>query len=282
MPLLITDPLWAAGLIFLLSLCVGSFLNVVIHRLPIIMEREWALMCSPEQPLTPATYNLSLPASSCPGCGHKIRWYENIPLLSYAWLRGRCSGCRTPISLRYPFVELLTGCSSAYVVYLFGLNPAGLTLVLLTWGLICLLFIDLDHQLLPDRITLPLLWLGLLANSFNLFTSLENAVYGAMAGYLTLWGVYWAFKLLTGKEGMGYGDFKLLAALGAWAGIGQLPFIILMSSLVGAIFGIGMMLLRNHQSQTPIPFGPYLAIAGWIALLWGDHITSLYLQFLAV
>ncbi|PIE23509.1 MAG: prepilin peptidase [Neptuniibacter caesariensis] len=271
------DPAWATACAFIFALCVGSFLNVVIHRLPIMMEREWAAMSNPEQ--VQENYNLAQPASTCPNCQHKIRWYENIPVLSYAWLRGKCSSCGVGISLRYPFVELLTGCSVAFVIHTFGANSVGLAMAVLTFALICLIFIDIDHQLLPDSITLPLLWLGLIANSFQLFTTLESAVYGAIAGYLSLWSVYWAFKLLTGKEGMGYGDFKLLAALGAWAGWSQLPLIILLSSLVGAIIGITLIMLKKNEQQTPIPFGPYLAIAGWITLIWGDQITHHYLQF---
>lgn len=272
----LANPAWATACAFIFALCVGSFLNVVIHRLPIMMEKEWEAMAEPDREQEP--YNLSVPASTCPQCQHRIRWYENIPVLSYLVLRGKCSSCATPISLRYPFVELLTGLSVAYVIYLFGANLVGLAAAFLTFGLICLIYIDIDHQLLPDKITLPLLWLGLIANSFNLFTSLESAVYGAVAGYLSLWSVYWVFKLITGKEGMGYGDFKLLAALGAWAGLSQLPLIILLSSLVGAIFGITMIVFKKHEQQNPIPFGPYLAIAGWVALIWGDQITSLYLQ----
>ncbi|EAR59530.1 prepilin peptidase [Neptuniibacter caesariensis] len=271
------DPAWASACAFILALCVGSFLNVVIHRLPIMMEKEWEAMKEPDK--DQETYNLSVPASTCPKCKHRIRWYENVPVLSYAWLKGKCSSCGIHIPFRYPFVELLTAFSVAYVVHIFGANTAGLSLALLTFALICLVFIDIDHQLLPDSITLPLLWLGLLVNSFNIFTSLESAVYGAIAGYLSLWSVYWAFKLLTGKEGMGYGDFKLLAALGAWAGLSQLPLIILLSSLVGAIFGIAMIVTKKNESQQPIPFGPYLAIAGWIAILWGDQITGMYLKF---
>ncbi len=274
------DPAWVITCAFVFALCVGSFLNVVIHRLPIIMEREWNNVdkdCEAEE-----VYNLSVPASTCPKCGHRIRWYENIPVVSYTWLRGKCSSCKTLISFRYPAIELLSAISVAYVISVFGLNEIGLAVALLTWGLICLIFIDIDHQLLPDRITLPLLWLGLLANSFGYFTSLESAVYGAMAGYLSLWSVYWGFKLLTGKEGMGYGDFKLLAALGAWVGISQIPLIILLSSVVGAVLGISMILFRKHEKQIPIPFGPYLAIAGWIALIWGDKITGAYLQFIGM
>lgn len=272
------DPLWAVSCSAFLSLCVGSFLNVVIYRLPIMMEREWKSQFEGNTPQE--LFTLSVPASSCPNCGHKIRWFENIPVFSYLVLGGKCSNCRTPISARYPFVEFLSAVAVGFGVYTFGFNEISLAVAFFTWILISLIFIDIDHQLLPDRLTLPLLWLGLLVNSFELFTSLESAVYGAMAGYLSLWSVYWVFKLLTGKEGMGYGDFKLLAALGAWVGISQLPLIILLSSLVGAIFGIGMIAFSKHAKENPIPFGPYLAIAGWIALFWGHSITDSYLALL--
>ena len=274
------DPFWAIACAALLALCVGSFLNVVIYRLPIMMEREWQTQINESE--ADDTFNLSIPASACPKCGHKIRWFENIPVLSYVILRGKCAKCQTPISFRYPFIELLAAVTVGFAVYTFGFNEISLAVALFTWILISLIFIDIDHQLLPDRLTLPLLWLGLLVNSFELFTTLENAVYGAMAGYLSLWSVYWAFKLLTGKEGMGYGDFKLLAALGAWVGISQIPLIILLSSLVGAVFGICMILMSKHAKENPIPFGPYLAIAGWISLYWGSMITESYLALLRV
>ncbi|MGI1669124.1 MAG: A24 family peptidase [Neptuniibacter sp.] len=272
------DPFWGIACAALLALCVGSFLNVVIYRLPIMMEREWQAQINESE--AEEQFNLSIPASACPKCGHKIRWFENIPVLSYVALQGKCAKCRTPISFRYPFIELLSAVSVGFAVYTFGFNEISFAVALFTWILISLIFIDIDHQLLPDRLTLPLLWLGLLVNSFELFTTLENAVYGAMAGYLSLWSVYWAFKLLTGKEGMGYGDFKLLAALGAWVGISQIPLIILLSSLVGAVFGICMILLSKHAKENPIPFGPYLAIAGWISLYWGSMITESYLALL--
>ena len=246
-----------------------------------MMEREW-LAEHNDDSTKQENYNLSVPASTCPQCDHKIKWYENIPVISYIYLRAKCSSCGLHIPIRYPFIELFSALTVAAVVYLFGLNEISFSLALLTWGLICLIFIDIDHQLLPDKITLPLLWLGLLVNSFGLFTSLESAVYGAIAGYLSLWSVYWAFKLLTGKEGMGYGDFKLLAALGAWAGIAQIPLIILLSSIVGAALGIAMIISKRHEQQNPIPFGPYLAIAGWIALIWGDNITGAYIRFVGL
>lgn len=270
------------SLVFLFSLMIGSFLNVVIHRLPIMLEREWQAeylgYFNPEtQPQQEERYNLMVPRSACPHCGHAITAMENIPLLSWLWLKGRCRECQAPISARYPLVELLTALLSLVVAATFAPGWGLLATLLLTWVLVALTFIDLDKMLLPDQLTLPLLWGGLLFNLAGGFAPLADAVIGAMAGYLVLWSLYWAFKLLTGKEGMGYGDFKLLAALGAWLGWQALPIVLLLSSLVGAFIGIGLILLRNHHQNKPIPFGPYLAIAGWIALLWGDTITRWYL-----
>lgn len=265
------------------GLLVGSFLNVVIHRLPKMMEQEWraqSLEFLGQEPAEPETrMTLSTPNSSCPQCGHAIRPWENIPVISYLFLRGKCSNCKAGISLRYPLVELLTGALTLVVVHHFGASWQSLLAFAFTAMLIAMSMIDFDTQLLPDKLTLPLLWLGLIANSFGLFTSLQDAVWGAVAGYLVLWGVFHLFKILTGKEGMGYGDFKLLAALGAWMGWQALPMIILLSSLVGAIIGISLILFRGRDRQIPIPFGPYLAIAGWIALLWSDEITGAYLRF---
>ncbi len=278
--LLNSEPLLAAFSTLLLALLVGSFLNVVILRLPVMMQREWDAMLKAEageQVETQPAFNLMTPRSRCGECGHLISWYENIPVISWLLLRGRCSGCGTGISFRYPFVELLTGLSSAWIIWQFGLTAEGCALVVLTWALITLTFIDLDHHLLPDSITLPLLWLGLLINTQGVFTSLESAVYGAAAGYLILWSVYWVFKLLTGKEGMGYGDFKLLAAIGAWGGVKILPLVILLSSVVGVVLALLLIAFRRHQAQNPLPFGPYLAIAGWVALIWGEPIISAYL-----
>ncbi|WP_323995818.1 prepilin peptidase [Aeromonas hydrophila] len=285
--LLITDvfhslPWLYFSLVFLFSLMIGSFLNVVIHRLPIMLEREWQAeylgYFNPEaQPQQEERYNLMVPRSACPHCGHAITAMENIPLLSWLWLKGRCRECQAPISARYPLVELLTALLSLVVAATFPPGWGLLAALLLTWVLVALTFIDLDKMLLPDQLTLPLLWGGLLFNLTGGFAPLADAVIGAMAGYLVLWSLYWAFKLLTGKEGMGYGDFKLLAALGAWLGWQALPIVLLLSSLVGAFIGIGLILLRNHHQNKPIPFGPYLAIAGWIALLWGDTITRWYL-----
>ncbi len=265
-----------------LGLLVGSFLNVVIHRLPIMMQRDWRAQAREflELPVEPTTtFNLILPNSHCPQCDHEIRPWENIPLVSWLALRGKCSSCRAPISSRYPLVELLCGVLSGYVAWHFGFSWQAGAMLLLTWGLLAMSMIDVDHQLLPDSLVLPLLWLGLIANYFGLFAPLPDAVWGAVAGYLSLWSVYWLFKLVTGKEGMGYGDFKLLAMLGAWGGWQVLPLTILLSSVVGAVLGTIMLRMQKADSGTTIPFGPYLAIAGWVALLWGDQITSAYLQF---
>ncbi len=285
MQLLQSSPAIFVALSGLLGLLVGSFLNVVIHRLPKIMEREWHAKCAELNGQTIESkprYNLLIPRSACPHCNHSISALENIPVISYLFLRGKCAGCATPISLRYPTVEALSGLLSAYVAWHFGFGMAGIAAIILVWALITLTFIDFDIQLLPDSITLPLLWLGLLLNLNGAFTSLSNALIGAVAGYLVLWSVYWAFKLTTGKEGMGYGDFKLLAALGAWLGWTMLPLIILLSSLVGAVVGIALIVFTKHGRNIPIPFGPYLAGGGLIALLWGPTLTQSYLQLLAV
>jgi leader peptidase (prepilin peptidase)/N-methyltransferase len=264
-----------------LGLLVGSFLNVVIYRLPVMMQKEWELQAAEvtgQDMEQSDTFNLSTPRSRCPHCGHAITALENIPVISYLFLGGKCRECKTGISVRYPLIESLTAALSAIVAWQFGFSAACLGALLLTWSLIALTFIDLDHQLLPDKITLPLVWLGLFFNLFSTFTDLSSSVIGAIAGYLALWSVYHLFRLVTGKEGMGYGDFKLLAALGAWMGWQLLPMIVLLSSLVGAVVGISLILLKNHQRDIPIPFGPYLAAAGWIAFLWGDTINSVYLS----
>ena len=277
-----------SGSIFILGLLIGSFLNVVIYRLPVMMERDWQQQCremlsaeseSPE-PDPVETFNLALPRSSCPNCGHQISALENLPVISYLFLRGRCSGCQQPIPKRYPLVELATGLISALIAYHLGATPLMPAVLLLSWALIALTMIDFDHQLLPDSLTLPLLWLGLLVNSFGLITDLHSAVIGAIAGYLSLWSVYWLFKLVTGKEGMGYGDFKLLAALGAWMGWQFLPLIIVLSSFVGALLGIALIVIKGRDHQQPMPFGPFLAIAGGIAILWGPLIIQHYTQWL--
>lgn len=269
----------------IVGLLMGSFLNVVIFRLPKMMERAWQEQCAEVNaghaaaPATiPPTYNLMVPRSACPACGAPITALQNVPLLSYLWLRGRCAKCGTPIGARYPIVEAVTGMLSGYLAWRFGAGAAAPVAILFLWALIALTFIDLDTQLLPDNITLPLLWLGLLVNTGELFTDLRSAVFGAVAGYLTLWSVYWLFKLLTKKEGMGYGDFKLLAAIGAWLGWQMLPLVILLSALVGAVVGICLILFARHGKSVPIPFGPYLAGAGLIAMLWGHQITEIYLR----
>jgi len=274
-------PLWVTGVIFILGLIVGSFLNVVIYRLPIMMNREWRSQCSEllELEAPPSErFNLAFPGSHCPACKHPIGALQNIPLLSYLLQRGKCRHCSTPISIRYPFIELITGIMSAVVIWQFGLGWQGIFALLFTWVLIALTVIDFDHQLLPDSLTMPLLWLGLLLSLSNLFAETHASIIGAVAGYLLLWSVYWIFKLATGKEGMGYGDFKLLAALGAWMGWEAIPLIVLLSSLVGASVGVSLILFRGHNRQLPIPFGPYLAAAGWIALLWGNDIVGSYLR----
>lgn len=268
--------------LLLLGLLVGSFLNVVIYRLPLMLESRWRRDCCEllevegEQDATPLT--LSTPNSHCPHCKAPVKPWHNIPVLSYAMLGGKCANCEQPISLRYPVLELVTGLMTMALAWYFPLTPALAGTVLFTWALIALTMIDVDHQLLPDDITLPLLWLGLAFNVVGTFVPLQDAVIGAIAGYLSLWSVYWVFKLITGKEGMGYGDFKLLAALGAWLGWQALPLIILLSSLVGAVVGVALMVITRRGRDVPIPFGPYLAVAGWIALLWGDTIIATYLN----
>lgn len=273
-----------AAMAGLLGLCVGSFLNVVIHRLPKMMEQEWHAQCADlrgEAIPSEAPLSLARPRSRCPSCGHQITALENIPVISYLLLKGRCSGCGNPISPRYPLVEIATGLLSAYTAWHFGATVQTAGALLLVWSLIALATIDLDTQLLPDAITLPLLWLGLAFNLFAIYSDLPTAVIGAMAGYLALWSVFWLFKLATGKEGMGYGDFKLLAALGAWLGWQMLPAIILLSSIVGAAVGITLIVAARHGRNVPIPFGPYLAAAGIIALFWGQQITRSYLGLIA-
>ncbi len=269
----------------IVGLLVGSFLNVVIYRLPVIMEREWQTQCDElngKETQALEVLTLSKPRSRCPQCNHAITAVENIPVISYLILAGKCKQCKIPISKRYPIIEALAGALSGIVAWQFGFDWACMGALLLTWSLIALTFIDVDHQLLPDSITLPLLWLGIFFNLFAVYTDLQASVIGAIAGYLSLWLVFHAFKLATGKEGMGYGDFKLLAALGAWLGWSLLPSIILLSSLVGAVVGISLMIFRQHQSDIPIPFGPYLAAAGWIALLWGNTINNGYLNWAGI
>jgi leader peptidase (prepilin peptidase)/N-methyltransferase len=271
-----------------IGLVVGSFLNVVIHRLPKMMERSWREECAelnnagagsaapPPHPKATERYNLFVPRSSCPACGHGITVLENIPVLSWTVLRGRCSACKARISPRYPVVELLGGIAAAWSAVRFGFTPAAFGAMVFLWSIIAATFIDFDTQLLPDSITLPLLWLGLLLNTGGVFTSLSSAVIGAAAGYLVLWSVYWLFKLVTGKEGMGYGDFKLLAAIGAWCGWQVLPLTIVLSSFIGAAVGIALMVFARHGRNVPIPFGPYLGAAGIVALFWGPQLTRQY------
>jgi leader peptidase (prepilin peptidase)/N-methyltransferase len=279
------NPGFFLATIGMLGLLVGSFLNVVIHRLPIMLERSWQRECRAFLGLEPSAepsepYNLIVPRSRCPQCARPVASWENIPVLSYLLLRGRCSGCGTRISPRYPAVELLTAVLSVAVAWHFGFTWQTAAGLLLSWSLLCLSFIDLDRQLLPDLITLPVLWVGLFLSLFAIFTDTASSLLGAMFGYLSLWSVYHLFRWATGKEGMGYGDFKLLALLGAWLGWDKLPAVVLLSSLAGAVIGIGMIVAMKHDRRVPIPFGPYLAIAGWIALLWGDAINTAYLGFI--
>ncbi|MGE5739197.1 MAG: prepilin peptidase [Betaproteobacteria bacterium] len=267
------------ALALVVGLCVGSFLNVVVHRLPKMMERDWRAQCAelrgesaPEE--NPPAYNLAVPRSACPECGHRIGALENIPVVSWLALRGACSACRKPISIRYPLVEVLGGLLAAYAIWRFGLSWKGAAACVLLWALTALTFIDFDTQLLPDSLTLPLLWGGLIANLFGLYVPLADAVIGAVAGYLALWVVYWLFRLIRGKEGMGHGDFKLLAAIGAWLGWQMLPLVILMSSVVGAVIGITLMVFKGRDHNVPLAFGPYLAIAGGIALFFGPALVK--------
>ena len=287
------SPLLFAAVVFAFALIIGSFLNVVIHRLPLMMEREWREQCAelqktePEQELPTGAFNLIAPPSHCPGCGNQIRAWQNVPVLSYLMLGGRCAKCKQSISARYPLVELLTGILAALCAWRFGIGWEALMAIVLTFTLVPISIIDAETQLIPDSIVLPLMWLGLgmalfhpVAGSETLFIAPQDAIVGAIAGYLSLWSVYQLFKLITGKEGMGYGDFKLLAALGAWLGWQQLPLVILMSAVVGAVVGLSMMAFRNHDRSVPIPFGPYLAAAGWITMLWGETIKRTYLDLM--
>ena len=276
--MMLASPLAAVAIALVVGLCVGSFLNVVIHRLPKMMERDWRAQCAemrgePVPQEDPATYNLAVPRSACPDCGHRIGALENVPVVSWLALRGRCSACSKPISARYPLVEVLGGVLAAYAVWRFGATWKGLGACVLLWTLTALTFIDFDTQYLPDNLTLPLLWAGLIANLFGIFVPLGDAVTGAIAGYLALWTVYWVFKLVRGKEGMGYGDFKLLAALGAWLGWQMLPLIVLLSSVVGAVIGIMLIVFKGRDHSVPLAFGPYLAIAGGIALFFGPALV---------
>ena len=289
---LVESPLMFVSLAFLLALLVGSFLNVVIYRLPIMMERSWREQCS-ELSATPATdlpegrFDLVAPRSRCPACGHGITALQNIPIVSYLALGGKCAGCGTKISARYPVIEFLTALFTAIVAWRFGFGWESAAAIGMTWTLVAISVIDIDHQYIYDNMVLPLVWAGLVLSLFHpmeaadtLFIDPKTAIAGAVAGYLSLWSVYQLFRLLTGKEGMGYGDFKLLAALGAWLGWKMLPLIILMSAVVGAVSGIAMIVFRRHERSVPIPFGPYLAAAGWIAMLWGRDIVDWYLDYM--
>jgi leader peptidase (prepilin peptidase)/N-methyltransferase len=282
---ILQNPLAFMTSVFILSLLIGSFLNVVAYRLPIMMRRmveadyyDVTEQHAPEQPV----FNLNLPASACPKCKSKIKPWQNIPVISYLWLKGKCANCKTPISVRYPIVELVTALLGLLVAYTFGATVQCAAMLVFTYFLVALTLIDLDEYLLPDSLTLPLIWIGLVANTFNTFASLNDAVYGAVFGYLSLWSVYWVFKLITGKEGMGYGDFKLLAAIGALLGWQALPVVILLSSAVGAVVGISLIIILGRDKNIPIPFGPYLAAAGFIAALWGSDITQAYFKFMGI
>lgn len=280
------------AVVALFSLLIGSFLNVVIYRLPKIMEQGWYKECreflADELPKTKenksdtkeTAITLSKPNSTCPNCGHLIRFYENIPVISWLFLKGKCSQCKNKISVRYPIIELTTAFLGTIIAVNYGVTSTALFIILLTYALICLTMIDFDHMLLPDQITLPFLWLGLLVNINGAIVPLQDAVIGAVAGYMSLYCVFWLFKLITGKEGMGYGDFKLVALFGAWIGWQLLPLLILMASAVGAVIGISLMVFKNHQREQAIPFGPYLAIAGWITMIWGNNIWGWYLSTL--
>ena len=281
--LLESSPAAYGTVIALLGLLIGSFLNVVIYRLPIIMERTWSQQCRELLEIEPADagrerpFNLVWPASSCPKCGHRIRAIENVPVVSYLFLRGRCAACSAGIPARYPLIELTTAIASVVTALHFGFSLQAAAALGFTWAIIPLCVIDYDRQLLPDNITLPLLWAGLALSLWGVFVDSQASIIGALAGYLSLWAIYHLFKLATGKEGMGYGDFKLLAAIGAWVGWQALPVVILFSSIVGAATGILLILLKGRERSQPIPFGPFLACAGWITLLWGQDIIRFYL-----
>ncbi|AQQ00190.1 prepilin peptidase [Pseudoalteromonas aliena] len=270
----------------LVSLCVGSFLNVLIYRLPLMMQKEWQSECrillegdlKNSAPLNATPFNLVKPNSTCPHCKTAIKPWQNIPIISWLALKGKCASCQNTIAARYPLVEAITALLSLAVAYTVGANEQALLYILITWALVALTFIDIDHMLLPDQLTLPLVWLALIASVMGYTISPSDAIIGAACGYLSLWSVFWLFKLLTGKEGMGYGDFKLLAVFGALLGWQSLLTIILLSSVVGAIIGITLLSIQGKDKATPIPFGPYLAIAGWIAMLWGNQLQTMYLN----
>ena len=272
----------------LVSLCIGSFLNVVIYRLPLMMKREWQTECrivladevNSKQQAEQAPFNLVKPNSTCPKCKAPIKAWQNIPIISWLFLKGQCATCNNPISVRYPLVEAITAILSLVVAYTFGATEQALLYIVVTWALVALTFIDIDHMLLPDQLTLPLLWLALIASVMGYTIAPSDAIIGAACGYLSLWSVFWLFKLITGKEGMGYGDFKLLAVFGALLGWQSLLTIILLSSVVGAVIGIALLSIQGKDKATPIPFGPYLAIAGWITMLWGPQLQNSYFNFI--
>jgi leader peptidase (prepilin peptidase)/N-methyltransferase len=293
MQMLLTEsPLLFIGLAFVFALLIGSFLNVVIYRLPVMMERDWRAQCdeisaSPAGELPQGRFDLMVPRSRCPSCNHQITAMQNIPVISYLLLGGKCGNCKAPISQRYPAVELLTAVLTGIVAWRFGFGWEAAAAIALTWTLIAISVIDIDHQIIPDSISLPLIWSGLFLSLFHplagaeiLFVDAKTAIAGGLAGYLSLWSIYHLFRLLTGKEGMGYGDFKLLAALGAWLGWQMLPLIILLSAIVGAVSGILMIVTKRHERSVPIPFGPYLAAAGWVAMLYGPQIVKRYLDYM--
>ena len=283
--LLQSSPEFFISFVTILGLFIGSFLNVVIYRLPLMMKREWQSQCDQlngKETQTLPPFTLSIPRSHCPHCKHTISASENIPLISYIALKGICKQCKAGISARYPLVEILSATLSGIIAWQFGFEWSSFSALLLTWALIVLTFIDIDHQLLPDSITLPLIWLGIFVNLFSIHTELQSSIIGAMAGYLSFWLIFQGFKLITNKEGMGYGDFKLLAALGAWLGWSLLPSIILLSSLIGVLVGISLILLKQRQRDNLISFGPYLAAVGWLALIWGAQINTAYLDWLGL
>ncbi|MFY8273607.1 prepilin peptidase [Pseudoalteromonas sp. SSDWG2] len=282
-----SQPWFFITTVFLVSLAIGSFLNVVIYRIPKIMQNQWQSECrllladelaDSSQPQQSAPFNLITPSSTCPKCNTKIKPWHNIPILGWVFLGGKCASCKAPISVRYPAIEALTALMSLVVAWQLGVSELTLLYIAVTWALVALTFIDIDHMLLPDQITLPLLWLVLMVSVFGITIEPSEALIGAAVGYLSLWSVYWLFKLVTGKEGMGYGDFKLMAVFGALLGWQALPMIILLSSVVGAVLGITLLTIQGRDKATPIPFGPYIAIAGWIAMLWGEQIQSAYMS----
>ncbi len=283
------EPAVWVGTVFLFSLLIGSFLNVLIYRLPVMMEQQWLCECrelledelkSGKKPKATENFNLMKPDSHCPSCKAPVKAWQNIPVLSYLMLKGKCHSCGVSISARYPLIELFTAVASSIVAWKFGYSLQAMVMIAITWGFISLIFIDIDHMLLPDQITLPLLWLVLIASMDAVFLSADQTILGAALGYLSLWSVYWVFKLVTGKEGMGYGDFKLMAIVGAVVGAIKLPMVILMSSLVGAVIGIAGIVFAGKDGNKPIPFGPYIAIAGWIIMLWGQELFDWYIKFL--